>query len=148
MIIAVGSDHAGFELKEELKEVLAALGHEVKDLGTATPDSCDYPRFAARVARSVAAGEAERGLLVCGTGIGMSMAANKVRGIRAALCFDAETARMSRAHNDANVLCLGARTSAAGRAREMVEVWLRTEFEGGRHRRRVDQIHALEAPEG
>lgn len=147
MIIAIGSDHAGFDLKERLKARLEALGHGVKDLGTEGPESCDYPRYAARVAKAVAAGAAERGVLVCGTGIGMSMAANKVRGIRAALCFDLETARLSRAHNDANLLCLGARTAPAPSSEAIMETWIATAFEGGRHQRRVEQIHALEEEE-
>ena len=133
MKIAIGSDHAGFELKAGLSRYLESLGHDVCDYGTSDTASVDYPDFAAAVAGSVACGEAERGILICGTGIGMSMAANKIPGIRAALCNDLYTARMSRLHNDANVLCMGSRVIGAGLAREIVDTWITTPFEGARH---------------
>ncbi|MFQ5724178.1 MAG: ribose 5-phosphate isomerase B [Terriglobia bacterium] len=144
--IALGADHAGYELKEFLKEFLLAAGYEVRDLGTDSPASVDYPDFAAAVARAVAQGAAWRGIAVDGAGIGSAMAANKVAGVRAALCYDRATARNSREHNDANVLTLGARWLRPEEAREIVAVWLATEFAGGRHQRRIDKITALERP--
>jgi ribose 5-phosphate isomerase B len=144
MKIAIGADHAGFRLKEDLKALLGRRGHDVEDLGTGGDVSVDYPDFAVRVARAVAEGRAERGLLVCGTGIGMSMTANKVPGVRAAVCTDDFTARMARAHNDANVLCLGARVLGTGVAESALEAFLATAFEGGRHERRVEKIRALD----
>ena len=147
MRIAVGSDHAGFELKEELKGFLRELGHEVVDVGTHSPEPADYPIFCVRVARAVASGEVERGIVLGGSGQGEQIAANKVRGVRAALCNDLYTARMSRAHNDANVLAIGARIVAAPLAREIVRLWLETPFEGGRHARRIEQIAAIERGE-
>ncbi len=144
MKVALGADHAGLELKDRICATLVQAGHEVDDLGTYRPDSCDYPDFAAKVAREVAAGRAERGILVCATGEGMSMAANKIEGIRAAVCNELYTARFARLHNDANVLTLGARVVGVERALEIVEVFLSTDFEGGRHQRRVDKIMALE----
>jgi ribose 5-phosphate isomerase B len=143
-LIALGADHAGWELKEDLKAWLIQNGHQVVDFGTHSPDSVDYPDYATQVAEAVAAEEAQRGLLVCGTGIGMSMVANKVPGIRAALCGDAFTARMSREHNDANVLALGARLTGRETAVEILKIWLDSEFAGGRHARRVQKIADFE----
>ncbi|PYN09482.1 MAG: ribose 5-phosphate isomerase B [Candidatus Rokuibacteriota bacterium] len=143
--IALGADHAGYSLKEKLKTWLAADGHRVIDHGTHSTDSVDYPDYAAAVAETVRAGEAERGVLVCGSGIGMAMAANKVPGVRAAVAADPTVARLSRQHNDANVLALGARLTAPGHALEVVQVWLATPFEGGRHARRVDKLAQLDA---
>ena len=141
--IAAGADHAGFALKRALVERLRASGHEVVDLGTASDESVDYPVFAHAVAAQVAAGEVERGLLVCGSGIGMCMAANRHPGVRAADCLTVEMADLSRRHNDANVLCLGARLLNADEAWAVVQAWLSTPFEGGRHERRVAQIDDL-----
>jgi len=141
--ILVGSDHAGFELKSILKDVLVARGLQVIDVGCDSEDSCDYPLFARDVARRLTSGEASMGVLVCGTGIGMSVTANRFRGIRAALCTSEFHARMSRAHNDANVLVLGGRVTGSGLAKAILEAWLDTPFEGNRHQRRVDQIDAM-----
>ena len=145
MKIGLGSDHAGFELKEDLKAYLreAFPAHEVVDFGTHDANSVSYAEYGAKVGKAVAAGEVERGIVVCGSGLGISMTAGKVRGVRAALCHDEYTARMSRLHNDANVLAMGGRVVGKGVAREMVKVWLETAFEGGRHQTRVDQIEAL-----
>ena len=140
MKIAAGADHAGFELKGTLVAALRAAGHEVEDVGTVSPDSVDYPDYARKVAEEVAAGRAERGLLVCGTGIGMSIAANRVAGVRAAVCAELFQVRMARRHNDANVLCIGARVTGPGAAEAMVEEFLAAAFEGGRHQRRVDKM--------
>ena len=142
--IALGADHAGFELKEALKGWLIDQGYQVLDLGTHSAESVDYPDYAIQVAQSVADGKVERGLLVCGTGIGMAMTANKVAGVRAALCSDLYTARMSREHNDANVLTLGGRLMDPEMAIEMLKLWLETEFAGGRHSRRVGKIAEFE----
>jgi len=144
MKIAIASDHAGFEVKQALSEHLRKTGHEVVDHGCHEAVSCDYPDLAATAARSVAAGHEEVGILLCGTGIGMSMAANKVPGIRAALVHDAFTAEMSRRHNDANVLCMGARVLGEAKCLELADLWLQTPFEGGRHARRVGKIDALD----
>ena len=143
MIISVGSDHAGLHLKLDLVEHLTTLGFAIDDVGTHGPESCDYPDFAIAVARKVASGVAHMGLLVCGTGQGMVMTANKVAGVRAAVVLDTFSARMARLHNNANVLCLGERVVGAGLARDIVDVWLSAEFEGGRHQRRVNKIDAL-----
>ncbi len=140
MKIAIGSDHGGFELKEKIRVLLEELGHEVRDMGCYSPDSVDYPVQAKAVAKAVAVQEYERGILICGTGIGVSMVANRVPGIRAALCHEIFTARMSRLHNDANILCMGARVIGPGLAEEMVKEWLSTPFEGGRHLRRICMI--------
>ncbi len=145
MRVSIGSDHAGFELKGKLRDLLIRLGHEVRDEGTFGPESVDYPDAAGSVARRVQSGEADRGVLVCGTGIGMSIAANKFRGIRAAVCHDLETAVLSRGHNDANVLALSGRSTDQNLAFKMVEVWLTTDFLGDRHKRRVDKIRQIEA---
>ncbi len=143
-IIALGADHAGWELKEDLKAWLIQHGHQVIDFGTHSPEAVDYPDYASQVAESVAAAKAERGVLVCGTGIGMSMTANKIAGVRAAVCGDIFTARMSREHNDANVLAMGARLTQRDTAIEILRAWLTTEFAGGRHARRVEKIARLE----
>ena len=147
MRIAIGADHGGYELKQHIAEFLIAQGYETNDLGTHSLESVDYPDFAELVARAVARGEAERGIVICGTGIGVSMSANKVRGIRAALCTDCYMARMAREHNDAQVLCLGARVLGVGSAMEIVQVFLSSEFQGGRHARRVGKINALDDKE-
>ena len=145
MRIAIGSDHAGFRLKGEIIKLLRELGHDCRDFGTQSEEHCDYPDYAQAVAEAVARGECERGILICATGIGMSMAANKVKGIRAALCHDVFSARRSREHNDANILCLGAEVLGVGLALEIVRAWLAAEFSGGeRHRRRVEKIEAME----
>ncbi len=140
MRIAIGADHAGVRLKDHLRTFVEGLGHEADDLGTEGTDSVDYPDFAHRVASAVAAGKATLGLLVCGTGQGMAMAANRHSGVRAAVCRDSYEARMARAHNDANVLCIGARVVGEGVAEELCRIFTETEFEGGRHQRRVDKI--------
>lgn len=141
MKIAIGSDHAGFEAKEKVREHLAKAGHEVADLGTKSLDSVDYPDYARAVAEAVAGGRAERGVLICGTGIGMSITANKVRGVRAAVVHDEFTAEVARRHNDANVLCTGARVLPAERIVSVTDVFLRSPFDGGRHERRVQKIN-------
>lgn len=138
--VIVGSDHGGFEMKELLREALAERGLEVEDVGCHSDQSVDYPDFAHAVAEAVAASRADRGLLVCGTGIGMSMAANRHLGVRAALCSDCYTAEMTRAHNDANVLCIGGRVVGPGVALKILETFLETEYEGGRHQRRIERI--------
>ena len=144
-MIAIGSDHGGFLLKQEVMKYLAEKGLEYKDFGTYTEDSCDYPIYGEAVARAVASGECERGIVICGTGIGISISANKVHGIRAALCGDCYSAEYTRRHNDANVLALGARVLGSGLALKIVETFLTTEFEGGRHARRVAMISDLES---
>ncbi|RLG44281.1 MAG: ribose 5-phosphate isomerase B [Thermoproteota archaeon] len=144
MRIAIGSDHAGFRLKEGLKQRLIELGHEVKDFGTNSEKAVDYPDIAFRVAREVSEGNFERGILICGTGIGMCIAANKVAGIRAALCWDERTAELSRKHNDSNILCLGGRILSKKEAMRITEVWLITKFEGNRHLSRVRKIMEFE----
>ncbi|MBD3867816.1 MAG: ribose 5-phosphate isomerase B [Acidobacteria bacterium] len=144
MKIAIGADHAGFEVKDRLAELLRSWGHTVLDAGTDGSDSVDYPDYAEEVAGRVGSGEADYGLLVCGSGIGMSIAANKVAGVRAALCFCETTARLSRQHNDANVLCVGARITGYSVLEELVRVFFETTFEGGRHQRRVDKMNDLD----
>ncbi len=139
-MIVIASDHAGVELKAEVSEFIRSQGHELRDLGPQDTTSVDYPDFAHALARIIEAGEARMGVLICGTGIGMSLAANRHPGVRAALCHDAFTAEMARLHNDANVLCLGARVIGAGVALQMVGIFLATAFEGDRHQRRVDLI--------
>ena len=147
MKIAIGSDHAGFALKAHLVKVLADLGHETIDLGTNSEEPVDYPYYCAAVARAVVRGEADRGIVLGGSGQGEQLAANKVRGARAALCNDLFTAKLSRQHNDANVLSMGGRIVAAGLADEILKVWLTTEFEGGRHVARLEQIAQIEEEE-
>ncbi len=142
-ILAIGCDHGGYELKEAIKSYLTANNIEFKDFGC-DGESVNYPDYADKVCRAIQSGKCYRGILVCGTGIGMSMAANKHKGIRAACCSDTFSARMTRAHNDANVLCLGGRVVGFGLAIDMVELFLKTEFEGGRHQVRVDMLTALE----
>jgi ribose 5-phosphate isomerase B len=142
--IVIGSDHAGYRLKEHLKQVMKADGHTIDDLGTHSEEPVDYPPICAAVAHAVAAGQADRGIVLGGSGQGEQMAANKVRGIRAALCNDLFTARLSREHNDANVLAMGGRVVADGLADEILRLWLATGFAGGRHERRVKQIAAIE----
>ncbi len=144
MRIVVASDHAGVELRQEMAEAAQALGHEVVDLGPAPGVAIDYPVNGARVGRLVASGEYDLGMLVCGTGVGISLAANKIRGIRAVVCSEPYTAALSRRHNDSNVLAVGARVVGPGLARLIVESWLTAEFEGGRHARRVQLIEELE----
>jgi len=145
MRIAVGSDHAGYALKSLLSVHLAAAGHDVLDLGTDSGEiSVDYPLFGSAVGRAVADGRAERGLCVCGSGIGISMAANKVPGVRAAVVHDSTTASLARRHNDANVVCLGERTTGAAQAVDAVDAFIATGFDGGRHQRRVDQLTGLD----
>lgn len=139
-MIAVASDHAGVDLKRALCEVILASGREVRDLGPADTTSVDYPDFAHRVADAVVSGEAAMGVLICGTGIGMSLSANRHPGVRAALCHDAFTAEMARRHNNANVLCVGARVTGLGVAEQIVQIFLDTPFAGGRHQRRVERI--------
>ena len=143
-MIALGSDHGGYALKEEIKKFLTEKEIPFTDFGTDSEESCDYPEFAEKVCRSVLSGESEKGILCCGTGIGMSMAANKIRGIRCALCSEGYSAEMTRRHNDANVLALGGRVVGPGLALEIVDIFLKTPFEGGRHARRVSQVMALE----
>ncbi|MCF8567142.1 ribose 5-phosphate isomerase B [Alicyclobacillus tolerans] len=144
MKIAIASDHAGFRLKEALKPALKELNVEADDLGTYDENSVDYPDYAEKVAKGVASGEYERGILICGTGLGMCISANKVPGVRAVTVNDEFSARMSRAHNNANVLTMGERVVGPGLAADIIKVWLETEFEGGRHSRRVDKMTALE----
>ena len=146
-MIAIGSDHGGFELKQEIMKHHADMGLEYKDYGTYTTDSCDYPVYGEAVARAVADGECDKGILICGTGIGISISANKVKGVRAALCGDCYSAEFTRLHNDANVLALGARTTGSGLALKIVDTFLGTEFEGGRHARRVAMIAEIEEKE-
>jgi ribose 5-phosphate isomerase B len=138
--IALGADHRGFALKQELKAWLAARGHDVLDYGTDSAEGVDYPDYAFKVARAMQARKAERGILVCSTGIGMSIAANRFPKVRAALCSSVHLARLSRVHNDANVLCLGSDVTSKAEARRIVGVWLKTGFAGGRHARRVRQL--------
>lgn len=148
MRIYAGSDHAGLGLKKQLVQHLRNEGHEVEDVGTHDHESTDYPDYAVRVAEAVAEGKAVYGLLVCGTGQGMAMAANKVNGIRAAVCHDTFSARSTRAHNDANVLCIGERVVGVGLAEDIVHAFLKTDFEGGRHARRVEKIMKLDGRNG
>ena len=144
MKLAIGSDHGGFRLKEAIKTYLLAHDYEVTDFGTESEDSCDYPDFALPVAEAVAKGEYDRGILICGTGIGIGIVANKVKGVRAALCHDTFSAEACRNHNDANILTMGERIVGEVLALKIVETFLNSDFEGGRHQRRVDKIKALE----
>jgi ribose 5-phosphate isomerase B len=143
MKIAVASDHAGLELKEIIEEYLGKNSYEFKDFGTKTTESADYPDFAVPAARAVASGEFDRGILICGSGQGMAISANKIKGIRAALCNDLYSAKMSRLHNDSNVLAIGGRILGRDIALEIVKTWLETGFEGGRHQRRVDKMNSI-----
>lgn len=144
MKIAIACDHGGLNLKREIKKYLEANGYEVKDFGTDTYDSCDYPDYALPAAEAVASGECERGILVCSTGIGVSIVANKVPGIRCAHCHDTYCAEFTRLHNDANMLALGEKVVGSGYAVKIAEVFLKTQFEGGRHSRRVNKISEIE----
>ncbi|HMM20869.1 MAG TPA: ribose 5-phosphate isomerase B [Selenomonadales bacterium] len=144
MLVGIGSDHGGFRLKEDIKQYLQEQGINFTDFGTCSTDSVDYPDVSREVAQAVADGKCDRGIIICGTGIGVSIAANKIRGIRAALCHDVYSAQMSREHNDANILTMGERVIGMGLARAIVEKWLATEFAGGRHSRRVCMIADLE----
>ena len=144
MKIALGCDHGGYELKEFIKTVLDRLGHTYEDFGCFSTESCDYPDFGAAAARAVADGACERGIVICTTGIGVSIAANKVKGIRCALCTDSLQAEMTRRHNDANMMALGAGITGGNLAKRMVEIFLNTEFEGGRHARRVALLDAIQ----
>ena len=143
MKIALGSDHAGFDLKESIKGYLDRSGYSFTDFGINSPGSADYPEYAYKVAQAIVSGSYDRGILLCGTDIGVCITANKVKGIRAALAYNVSSARLSRAHNDANVLCLCGREFSPEQAREIVEIWLKTSFEGGRHQKRVDMISNL-----
>lgn len=144
MKVAIASDHGGLRIKEELKSLLDELGLDYEDFGCNCEESVDYPDYALPVAEKVAAGECDRGILICGTGIGMSIAANKVKGIRCALVHDTFSAKATREHNDSNVLAMGERVIGPGLAREIAKVWLETSFEGGRHTRRLDKINDME----
>ena len=144
MIIAVGSDHRGFEVKEIVKSLIKQLGHEVIDVGAKDSHPVDYPDAAFLAAEAVSKGKADRGILTCATGLGMCIAANKIKGVRAAICHDELTARISRDHNDTNVLCLSGDQIGEGLLRKIVEVWLDTEFSGGRHERRIRKINSIE----
>jgi len=142
MKIAIGCDHAALEAKQEIVSYLKSMGHDLLDEGTNTLDSVDYPDYAADVSRKVQSGQADRGVLICGTGIGMSIAANRFTGIRAALCYTEELAELSRLHNDSNILCFGARTQSVESMKKIISVWLATQWEGGRHGRRLDKIES------
>ena len=144
MKIVVGSDHAAYELKEAIKEKLISEGHEVIDVGCDSTESVDYPKYGHAVGRAVASGEAERGIAVCGSGIGISIACNKVPGIRAALCTSVEMAEMCRRHNNANVVCMGARMISRELAFDIIDKWMTTDFEGGKHLRRINEIEDLD----
>lgn len=143
-MIAIACDHAALELKAEVIKIFEERGLEYEDFGTYTSDSCHYPIYGARAAHAVASGKCDRGILICGTGIGMSLVANKVKGIRCALCSDSYSAKMTRAHNDSNMLAMGARVIGVEVAKEIVTAWLDTPFEGGRHQTRIDMITAIE----
>lgn len=147
MIVGIGCDHAGLELKEEIIATLKNLPIKFKDYGTFSKESVDYPDFGFKVSEAVSKGEVERGLLICGTGIGMSIVANKFRGVRAALCNEPYSARMSRLHNNANILVLGGRVIGKELAKDIATIWFTTDFEGGRHQRRLDKITEIEARE-
>ncbi|MBQ7047220.1 MAG: ribose 5-phosphate isomerase B [Oscillospiraceae bacterium] len=142
-MIAIGCDHAAYDMKLGIIDMLKEKGYEVADMGC-NGESCDYPDIAEAVGREITEGRCEKGILICGTGVGMSIAANKIKGIRAALCSEHFSVKYTRLHNDSNVLCMGARTIGPGLAAELVEIFLETEFEGGRHQRRVDKINAIE----
>lgn len=143
-MIAIACDHSALEMKKEIEGLLTEMGLEYKDFGTCTVESCDYPLFGARAAKAVASGECERGIVICGTGIGISLAANKIKGIRCALCSEPYSAELTRRHNNANMLALGARVIGPELAKSIVRTFLTTEFEGGRHQRRIDMLTALE----
>lgn len=144
MIVSIGSDHRGIEQRKAIATAVESAGHTVNDIGTHTEESCDYPDISSQVAGSVADGTAERGILICGTGIGVAIAANKIHGVRAATCHDERTAKLSRNHNNANVLCMPADTLDGDQMGKIIAIWLSEDFEGGRHERRVNKINALE----
>jgi len=141
--IAIGADHGGFSLKQKLIKFLESKGYTIADMGTHSNEPCDYPDFAAKVGKAVSRNEFDRGILICKSGIGMSMTANRIKGIRAALCRDITDAKTSRRHNNANVLCLSAKKTGFPAAKNILRVWLKTEFEAGRHKRRIDKIERL-----
>lgn len=143
MKIAIASDHAGYEYKEKLKTFLNEIGFDFEDFGTNSADSVDYPDYAIKLSKKISLGEFNQGILICGTGIGMSITANKISGVRAAVCESTEAAKYSRLHNDANVLCLGSRITQLEKAKEILKVFLTTKFEGGRHSNRIEKIHKL-----
>lgn len=145
MIIGIGSDHGGFELKEEMKKFMEENGYEVRDFGTDSKESVDYPDFGKVVGEAVVAGEIDKGVVICGTGIGISISANKVKGVRAALCGDVYSARMSREHNNANIIAMGGRVLGVDLAKEILSTFLKSEFQGGRHERRVNKIAEIES---
>ncbi len=144
MIVFIGSDHGGYEMKEKVKTFLEEIGLEVNDFGTHSSESCDYPDIAEQLAKSVAQNNNSKGILICGSGIGMSITANKIKGIRCALCHDAYTAEFARRHNNANILSFGGRTTGLDIAKQMIKIFLFTEFDGGRHQRRIEKIVKLE----
>ena len=144
MRIAIGRDHRGYQLKQQLGDLLRSKGHEVEDVGANGEESVDYPDFAEQVARKISSGQIDRGILICGTGIGMAITANKFKGVRAGTCTDEVTAEISRRHNNLNVLCLSADMVSPRTAERMVQIWIDTEFEGGRHQRRLDKIAQIE----
>ena len=144
MKIGIGNDHSALELKAEIIELLKERGHEVVDYGTNSPESCDYPVYGEKVGRAVASGEVERGILICGTGLGISLAANKVKGVRAAVCSEPVTARLVKEHNNANIIAFGARIVGSETAKAIVDAWLDAKFQGGRHQTRIDMIHKIE----
>lgn len=144
MKIAIGCDHTAIDLKETIKKHLQDMGHEVEDVGTYSKESCDYPLYGFKVANKIINGEAERGVLICGTGVGISLAANKVKGIRAVVCSEPYTAKMARMHNNAQIVAMGARVVSDGLATDIVDAFMNAEFEGGRHQRRVDILNRIE----
>lgn len=147
MKIAIGNDHVAVEMKQHITKYLEEKGHEIVNFGTDSTERCDYPVYGKKVAEAVAKGDCERGILICGTGIGISLAANKVKGIRAAVCSEAYSARLTRQHNDANIIAFGARVVGTATAEMIVDEFLNTEYEGGRHQRRIDMITAIEQGE-
>lgn len=144
MKVGLGSDHGGFKLKDQIKKHLEEQGIECIDYGTNSEDSVDYPEYGEKVGRAVVSGECDKGILICGTGIGISISANKVKGVICALCSDTFSARMTRMHNDSNILAMGERVVGTGLALDIVDIWLKTEFEGGRHETRVEKLRAIE----
>lgn len=144
MKIVIGNDHAAVALKQEVAAYLTELGHEVINIGTDTSDSCNYPEYGEKAGRMVAAGEADCGVLICGTGVGISVAANKVKGVRAAVCSEPVTARLVKEHNNANIIAFGARIVGSETAKAILDAYLNAEFQGGRHQKRIDMIHAIE----
>lgn len=144
MKIGIGNDHSSVDMKKEIKAFVEAMGHEVVDYGTNSTESCDYPVYGEKVARAVVSKEVDRGIVICGTGVGISLAANKVKGIRCVVCSEPYSARLSRQHNNSNMLAFGARVIGSEMAKMIVTEWINTEFEGGRHQRRIDMITAIE----